>query len=306
MFKNNQNGDFVKPKLTTKQKLHTTISMLALTVIALTTATYAWFTLAASTRVNELDLEVSAGAKLKIATNNLGNNVDDYYDEVVGTNGDNVDNDIDRWLQDSANGFNIALDQILLCPLTSGNGEDFYTETGNSSGTKVAKANLSSGSYMEYELWLIAESDMRVHLSTDDDDDAVWTHISATEADLNNTTNQEDVVECVRMSFTSTDDNGSARSIIWAPDNCDSDTSLKGSALSDSGSVPFTGLSPHNSMDFTEDTWVCELLADEPKLVTVRVWVEGEDPQCVDRVQKAKFRTWLHFQGTDSDNNPIS
>lgn len=302
MFKYNKNGDYEKPKLTTKQKLHTTISMLALTVIALTTATYAWFTLAASTRVNELDLEVSAGAKLKIATNNLGNDVDDYYDEVLGSNGDNVNNDIDKWLQDSANGFNIALDRILLCPLTSGNGENFYTQA----GTSVSRANLSSGSYMEYELYLISESDMRVHLSTNDDDDAVWTHISSTETDLSNTTSQEEVVECVRMCFISTDENGSERTIIWAPDDCDSDTTLKGSAMSDSAGMTFTGLSSHNNMDFTEDTWICELLADEPKLVTVRVWVEGEDPNCHDAVQRAKFRTWLHFQGTDSDNNPIS
>ncbi len=305
MFKIDKTGGYEKPKLTTKQKLHTAVSMLALTVIALTTATYAWFTLAASTRVNELDLEVSAGAKLKIATNDLGNDIEEYYDEVVGMGGDSVDNDIDRWLQDSRNGFNISLSDILLCPLTSGNGADFYTEAGNSSGTKVSKANLSSGSYMEYELYLIAESDMRVHLSTDEDDDAVWTHISAAESDLNNSTSQEDVEGCVRMSFTSTDEDGSDRVIIWAPRDNNSDTNLKGSALSDN-TVTVTGLSDHNDMDYNNDTWVCELIANTPKLVTVRVWIEGEDPQCVNDIQKAKFRTWLHFQGTDSDNNPIS
>ncbi len=295
MFKNNKNGEFVKPKLTTKQKLHTTISMLALTVIALTTATYAWFTLAASTRVNELDLEVSAGAKLKIATNNLGNNVDDYYDEVVGTDGDNVDNDIDKWLQDSANGFNIALADILLSPQTSTDGVDYYLQN----GTKTVKPNLSSGSYMEYELWLIAENDMRVHLSTNNDDDEIWTHIDAKE--LGNDSAQENIVNCVRMAFFSTDAGGSERTLIWAPNSGHDDTrsvSLNADAV--------TGLYEQGEMDFNEDTWICELQANEAKLVTVRVWVEGEDPDCIDDVQKAKFRTWLHFQGTDSDNNPIS
>lgn len=301
MFKYNKNGEFAKPKMNTKQKLHTTVSMLALTLIALTTATYAWFTLAASTRVNQLDLEVSAGAKLKIATRNRGNDVEDYYDEVFGSNGNYTDDDIDKWLQAE---HHIALDRLLLCPLTSGNGEDFYTQAGNQSGTKTTNPNQASGSFMEYELYLIAESDMRVHLSTDDDGDGVWTHISSNESGLSNSASQQNIVECVRMSFYSTDEDGRERVLVWAPDNCDSDTTLKSHAAGDK--IPFTGLSPHNSMNYTEDTWVCELKADEPKLVTVRVWIEGEDPDCIDDVQRAKFRTWLRFQGTGSDNTPIS
>lgn len=291
MFKYKENGEFVKPKMKTTQKLHTTISMLALTVIALTTATYAWFTLAASTRVNSLDLEVSAGAKLKIATNDLGNDVDDYYDEVLGDNGDNVDNDIDQWLR--ASKYRIGLHDILLSPQTSNDGENFYIEN----GSKTNNPNLSAGSYMEYELWLIAENDMRVHLSTNDDGDDIWTHIDATPSELGNSSAQENIVNCVRMAFFCEDDD---RTLIWAPNDGHRDTSVS------FGSTPVTGLYARNDMEFGEDTWICELNASEAKKITVRVWVEGNDPDCEDDVQKAKFRTWLHFQGTDSDNNPIS
>jgi hypothetical protein len=77
-----QNKGAVKNvKMDAKQRIHTAICMLSLTVIALTTATYAWFTLSASTRVTELDLDVSAGANLKIATTDNGSDIEDYFDE---------------------------------------------------------------------------------------------------------------------------------------------------------------------------------------------------------------------------------
>lgn len=293
MFKYKKNGEFVKPKMDTKQKLHTTISMLALTVIALTTATYAWFTLSASTRVRELELEVTAGANLRIATRNLGNDIDDYFEEIVDRNGfENAE--IDEWLQAE---YKISLDDMLLSPHTSGNGVNLYTKTANENSGNPSEPNLSSGTFMEYELWFIAESDMRVHLSTDDDDDGVWTHV---EPSSDNSGNQDNIVECVRMSFTCDKDN---RTVIWEP-NKDNNTILVGQAAREE--IETTDLSPHNQMDYTNDTWICELEAYTPKMVTVRVWVEGEDPECDDDVQRAKFITELRFQGTDENNNIIS
>jgi hypothetical protein len=295
IFKNNKS---VKVKMNAKQRLHTTICMLSLTIIALTTATYAWFTLSASTRVNELDLNVSAGANLKISTIDLGNKVEDYHDEVVSVNdGINDGTEIDAWLYEE---YQVHLSDLLLSPQTSGNGVKLYTQQANEKGGSASKENAST--YLQYELWFIAEQDMRVHLSTDEDSDGIYTHIAS---DSTNTAEQKDILSCVRMSFECEDDD---RVVLWAPDGNNSDTTLKGKAMSDAGTSKPDMLSLNSlyAMEYTDDTYVCTLKANEQKKVTVRVWIEGEDPDCIDKVQKSKFITWLRFQGTDEDNNVIN
>lgn len=303
MFKMKNKNGAPNPPMKTSQKLHTAISMLALTIIALTTATYAWFTLSASTRVNQLELDVSAGANMRIATENRGNDIDNYYEEVLDRNSGKDGGDIDAWLYAKEG---LHIDEILLSPQTSGNGEDFYTRTENerTSGTSVkSKANQSSGSFMEYELYLIAESDMRVHLSTDEDDDGIYTHIDADNVSLGNNEAKKNVVNCVRMSFESTDKNEKTKVSIWEPNKgVGGTTTLKGRAASDDIGT----FDMDKPMVYTDDSWICDLKALEPKLVTVRVWVEGEDPACNDDVQRAKFLTWLRFQGTDEENVPIA
>jgi hypothetical protein len=291
-----KNNKSVKVKMNAKQRLHTTICMLSLTIIALTTATYAWFTLAASTRVNELDLNVSAGANLKIATRNMGDDIDDYFDEVVSENdGSDDGSEIDAWLYTE---YKVHLSDLLLSPHTSGDGINMYTQQANENGGKASAEN--SNTYLQYELWFIAEEDMRVHLSTDEDDDGIYTHI---ETHDDNSTDQDSVLGCVRMSFYCEDDD---ITVLWAPDGNDSDTTLKGQAAKDGGSSPsMIELDNSSAMEYTDDTYICELEANEPKKVIVRVWIEGEDPQCVDKVQKSKFITWLRFQGTDENNQPI-
>ena len=107
-----KNNESVKVKMNAKQRLHTAICMLSLTVIALTTATYAWFTLSASTRVREFELDVSAGANLKISTIDNGTDIEDYHDEVVSDNGGARDgSEINSWLVDN---YRISLSDIVL------------------------------------------------------------------------------------------------------------------------------------------------------------------------------------------------
>lgn len=296
MFKNLlKNNESVKVKMNAKQRLHTAICMLSLTIIALTTATYAWFTLSASTRVRELELDVSAGANLRISTIDNGTDIENYFDEVVSDNGGVRDgSEINSWLVDN---YRISLSDMILSPHTSGDGKNLYLRTANENGGRASEPNLESGTYMQYELWFIAENDMRVHLSTDDDDDGIWTHITSSDT---NSSSQSEIVNCVRISFECEDDN---RMVIWEP-NKDGRTVLKGqAAAADIGTIELPG---ENNMVYTDDTWICELDANTQKKVIVRVWVEGEDPDCTDDVQKSKFITWLRFQGTDENNQPIS
>ena len=290
-----KDDESVKVKMSVKQRLHTAICMLSLTIIALTTATYAWFTPSASTKVRELELNVSAGANLKISTKYLGNNIESYFDEILSiNNGDHDGSEIDAWLRDN---YSVALADMILSPHTSGNGKDMYLKAANENGGDPSDPN--AGTYMEYELWFIAENDMRVHLSTDDDDDGDWTHI---ESSRDNSSDQANIVYCTRISFECRNDN---RTVIWEPNKSyGASTDLKGQAARDD--IGTLELPAENAMRYTNETYICTLKANEAKMVTVRVWVEGEDPDCNDEVQKAKFLTWLRFQGTDENNNVIS
>jgi hypothetical protein len=38
----------------------------------------------------------------------------------------------------------------------------------------------------------------------------------------------------------------------------------------------------------------------------MRLWVDGEDPQCDDDVQEADLNVQMSFVGTDDNNVPIS
>lgn len=40
--------------------------------------------------------------------------------------------------------------------------------------------------------------------------------------------------------------------------------------------------------------------------MTIRVWIDGEDPECDDDVQNAQLSVQLGFVGCDENNNPIS
>ena len=42
------------------------------------------------------------------------------------------------------------------------------------------------------------------------------------------------------------------------------------------------------------------------KQVTIRIWIEGEDPQCDDDVQLANLQVQLNFEGTDDNNVPLN
>ncbi len=59
-------------------------------------------------------------------------------------------------------------------------------------------------------------------------------------------------------------------------------------------------------MVYSNSTRLFHLDEMTPKKVTVRLWVDGEDPQCDDDVQDADLKVALSFVGCDENNVPIS
>ena len=99
-----------------------------------------------------------------------------------------------------------------------------------------------------------------------------------------------DIVNCTRVSFT---DKDTGETVIYEPN--------KASAVA--GQNTFDLPRP---MQLSNSTRLFKLTALTPKQVTVRIWIEGEDPQCDDDVQLANLQVQLNFEGTDDNNVPLN
>ena len=171
------------------------------------------------------------------------------------------------------------LADIKLDPVTTTDG----TRLTNRSGT-VRQPN--NKSYLEFECYFIATEDMWVHLTTESSDiegDRGTQVTSASPAP------QNEVVQCTRVGFT-TDSNGTA---VYEPNKAGAINGLNTFDIS-------------NPMTYTDSSRLFHLDEMTPKKVTVRLWVDGEDPQCDDDVQEADLQVALSFVGTDDQNVPIS
>jgi hypothetical protein len=63
---------------------------------------------------------------------------------------------------------------------------------------------------------------------------------------------------------------------------------------------------PGGEMRYSNSTRLFHLEEMEPQMVTIRLWIDGEDPQCDDDVQDADLSVRLGFIGCDDNNVPIA
>lgn len=167
-----------------------------------------------------------------------------------------------------------TLDDQLLDPVTSSNGTTFASQNGTA-------RTANDTSFLEFKVWFIATADMYVHLSGQtvqvEGADAT-TRCSTTETGI-----KADVVNAVRVSF---DDNGTAA--IWEPNK---GAAVAGQSTFDVGTT------------FVNDTRVFRLNKLEPKQITIRIWAEGNDPECDNDVQESNVSFEMLFGGTDENNS---
>ena len=60
-----------------------------------------------------------------------------------------------------------------------------------------------------------------------------------------------------------------------------------------------------NYTKFTQDTVVCELPADTDVPVVVRVWLEGNDPECTNALKGMDYIIQMRFEATDMNYQPL-
>ncbi|MBE6824048.1 MAG: hypothetical protein E7513_01745 [Ruminococcaceae bacterium] len=243
-------------------KRKTTFMLCVIALLVLITSTMAWFTLNSFASVENIQMDITTGVDLRVDMENHGSDIELYKKEITNEM-------INSYLSSKSKD---ALAQQLLDPVTTRDGISFSSENGSA-------RNANEDTFLEFECYFIASKDMWVHLSSDDANDMEGTLVSTTESGL-----KAEIVQALRLSF---EDSGSAA--IYEPN--------KTTAVN--GQTTFDLQTP---MVYSNDTRLFHLDELQPKKVTIRLWAEGNDPQCDNDVQDANLTVRLLFSGTDENN----
>lgn len=259
--------------------------LLCVTILATVTSTYAWFAVAGYVRLHQMEIYISGGPSLRVDAFPHDGDITQYVKTLESER-------VSRQLQER---FGFDLMEVALDPLTTGDGKTFYYEKENVSDPPVP-AETDTGNLLEFTLYFIADKDMWLHLSTQNVDDVANT---GTMMIPNGTGTRRDIVKCARMSF---EVDGEIRMIVIP----DEDTTLLGQAAQDAANAPTPILlPPADQKEYTDATRICHLTEGVETAVTVRLWLEGEDPHCNDLIVKAAMTLQLTFVGTEDDNTPV-
>lgn len=259
----------IDEKIPSKRRKRLIIYLAIITLLSMTTSTVAWFTVNTFAGVDSLDLHISVSAQLKVAMEDFGTDLSKYTKVITNEM-------VNSYLAKH----NTSLDKIILDPVTTTEGVVFTNQRGN-----VKPPN--NRSYLEFECYFIATEEMWVHLTTEGvkPNDADGTKVTTT-----STGPQADVVNCTRVDF-STAKNGTA---IYEPN--------KGYPINNQVTFDL----PSGPMVYSNNTRLFHLNEMTPTKATIRLWIDGEDPECDDDVQQAQLTVQLSFVGCDENNVPIS
>ncbi|MCR5653059.1 MAG: hypothetical protein K6F88_04585 [Ruminococcus sp.] len=244
-----------------------------ISILGLTTATYAWFTVNTFAGIQDFELKISTGEDLRVSMDNHGSDID-LYTHVI------TNDMINSYLRKN---YNKTIEDIVLDPVTSNNGKTFAYQNGT-----AAEPN-DTDSYFEFECYFIATKDMHVHLTTEEGVDENNNKIEGTDVSSDSPAPKNDVVRANRISFAADGDSGNAKT--YEPNKGSQVTSLSTFDL------------PSGTMTYNDSNNLFSLEKLTPKKVTVRLWLEGEDPECVNRIQGADLKVRLAFVGIKNGSN---
>lgn len=250
----------IMDKVNVRVRRKTSLVLLFISFMSLVLVTFAWFTISTLANVEKLDMTIGTAPDLRISTENHGSNFKQYVKTVTGAM-------IDKELTDR---FNTTMKDQVLDPVTSSNGRAFKSRSGR-------EMERNKNTFLEFDLYLISTKDLTVHITNDVDNE---NRIKGTQVSTKETGDKADIVKAVRFSFTNED----GRTIIYEPN--------KGSAVA--GQTTFDLSRP---MTYSDANKVCDLKKLTPQKVTVRVWFEGEDPECVNKIQESTMEAILTFGG---------
>lgn len=243
--------------------------LLILLIISMVGTTFAWFTMSDFSSVNNMDISIGSGVQLLIAGEDHGGDLSLYGSTLTNE-------DINAQLS----AYDATLTDMVLDPLTSSDGKLFYNERGT-------QRDENNKSFLQFDIYLISSQDMWVHLTSTDSKPGMNDGTAVT---TSSTGGQADIIRCARISFSDVEEDAT---VIYEPN--------KAAAVANQ-----TTFDLPDPMQLSNNTRLCKLTAMTPKRITVRIWIEGEDPECDDDVQLANLQVKLNFEGTDDNNVPLS
>lgn len=256
-----------------KQRKRLIVFLSILTLLSMTTATVAWFTVNTFAGVQVFELQISTGDDLRVSMEDHGSDIDQYTKVIT--------NDmINSYLRTN---YNKQLTDIVLDPVTSLDGKTFTYQDGT-----VVQPNADE-SYFEFECYFIASRNMHVHLTTQaaDENGQQTGGLDGTVVSTSSPAPQSDVVRACRIDF---EGDGDAVK-IYEPNKDGQSTSLATFDL------------PGGEMTYNDDNNLFTLEKLTPKKVKIRVWLEGEDPECDNDIQRANLDVKLTFVGIREGSN---
>ena len=263
------------------KKLRTAIVMALICVLMLSGATYAWFTLGNTARVNSLSLQVSSEGNLYIGKDQT--ELQQHLTEISLASNDT---------------------QILYPCTTDATGKNMYSPKYESdkvvNGAEEIKEAQKKDYYYEKEIWLKVEETGKSS-SANEYAITLGKHTSedGTFVKEKTGTSGKGAENCVRVSFI-VDGNVS----VYEP-NCD--LSNSGDKADDKSGRGYTGTIHKQAAGGTftgesgevyytgDSSELFKVKGNVPTKVTVRVWFEGTDKDCTNSIQNAQITSQLKF-----------
>ena len=299
------------------RKLTVAILSVALAFVALGATTFAWFTLTNTVEVGQFEGQVTVGTGFEVSIDDGINGytgVANYYTYLPKAI-------IESTLIQLEKSYN---DGYRLTDMTSGNGTSF---------TNLKGVSMTSG-YIEFDLkFRSTQSGAKIYLGNNTkigrvgilwtpDKDFTGTHGDVTSGVSSNYY----AADAVRVSIIEKDKEGATAVVYESP--AEGGNTVLGKTAIQNGAIDYyqekTGISLLGSTDYPTQNTLSDsvtegVLANESDFtgkdgyliislssvaaedgfyygtVTVRVWIEGWDPDCFNAILKDKFSVELHF-----------
>lgn len=266
-----------------KTKLLYSLAMLAVSAVVLTTASYAWFSISNQPKVEDITLTAGTFGGLTISKTESG----EFKDTV------NLSTDITTG--------------TVLRPITSPNGIDFYKPTygsaGKVTGVEANKVNdLSTiSNKSQADGGYIAASSFYLKATGGSSDKVKIQLASGTKVE-NKDGGQ--AAYAIRIAFVV---DGTSTCKVFEPNADGSATGASGDQYAMPGYQSLTtvkqdvagkfALNNSYTSDYSEDLF--EIPVDRATKITMYIWVEGADKDCVNGIASKVLTTSLQFTSTD-------
>ncbi len=281
-----------KQKKSKMKDLRTMVILTCTCILMLGSATYAWFSMSNTPRVENLALVAGTTGNLQIADTIGGN-----YGEMLN-------------LQNNGSGGNMS--SVILNPATTTNGVDFlapvYTENEVTGTAQIAESDLKT-KYI-YEKIFYLKADVQNSQTSNRTFDIFFLANSSNGGTYisNKTINTDQAASAVRLSFTVGEGNG-ATTIIYEPNV---DTHVTGEQATNSLNAQYGGYSTikqNSGRSFVDGAEnysprLFTITENTPVKVTMRVWIEGTDADCVNAIAADNIIGQIQFVSKETMTTP--